>query len=295
MTQEEWNRLNKRNDDDEPVVGDEDGKMTQEEYNALVSGGGYSGNQGGENYETTEEGFKDYLMSETQKRGGAFSQDEVISMYKDYFQNDNYDEYSDPTAPMFLGNDAGIKVQRATSIFKDYEKKVVDVADVVSSEEYETQQNKIASDKEWGIYQEDTNDTMLETETPSYGNAVEDAEMLTKLKEQSLINELLMGQKGAMVGELGLEEMQSKYGISGGMALAQETQRQAQVSAGQQPIYGALSALPYEQKLLEGELASSNAEDEYNLRLLQGKVDIQDETLKNLLIQNNLWNNGSIE
>ncbi len=112
--------------------------------------------------------------------------------------------------------------------------------------------------------------------------------MLTKLKEQAIIEQLLMGQKGAMVGEMVLEEMQGKYGISGGMALAQETQRQAQVAATQQPLYGALSMLPYEQKLLEGEFASAKTVEEREATTAYYQEQFSKASLDELLLNNEM-------
>ncbi len=91
----------------------------------------------------------------------------------------------------------------------------------------------------------------IDLTTERQEQASEFAKLATQLQEQGLMEEFRTLEQQGAFGSLALEESQEKYGISGGMAMFQESQRQQQLGQAKAGIAGQLATLPLQERILE--------------------------------------------
>lgn len=228
--------------------------------------------------EVTEENFRKYLFEQSQEQGRQFSQDEVQKMFGDYFGiPDMYAQM--PSTGLMGGTDPYRQLRtNVEGIYNEYLSAIEKGGyDWQTTEDYKVQQEQDALLSSFGVEINNGSDT---TTTYDPADAENQAAIMRSLREQEISTALLQGQQQAKYSELALDESQQKYGISGGLALAQESQRLAQVQQQQAPLYQELASLPYQEQLLAGEISQSQYQSSlenrsYELDVQQKEVGLQ--------------------
>lgn len=124
-----------------------------------------------------------------------------------------------------------------------------------------------------------------------FGQAGEMASTVSMLKEQGLYEELQNMQQLGAFTQIGLEEQQTKYGISGGMAMAQAAQQQSQQAAQQQGIQKQISMLPIEEKMAQQGFYDQLLGRHYGAQTAEQQYALNEATLQEMLANAEMFKN----